>query len=236
MATTQWSRVLAARDGSGPEARRALEELCRAYWQPLYAYIRRRGAGADEARDLTQGYFTHLFEKHALDNVDPAKGRFRAFLLASLHKFLSHERERAQTLKRGGGAVTIPLDGEKAEARHLALISSEKTPEEAFEHRWALAVIDRAMVRLAKTFEATDDATRFQHLRPYLTSAESQLPYAEAALTLEMTEGAVKTAVHRLRKRFGDCLRAEVSETVADPDQVDDELRHLLATVRPAGA
>ena len=149
IATTQWSEVLAARDGSGTEARRALESLCQTYWQPLYAYIRHQGHGPDEARDLTQGFFTEFLEKDFLADVDPEKGRFRAFLLASLRHFLSHEREREQALKRGGGTTTLSLDVEAGEARYAMQPVEAMTPVDVFEHRWAMTVLDRAMDRLA---------------------------------------------------------------------------------------
>ena len=145
VATTQWSQVLAARDGSGTEAREALEFLCQTYWQPLYAYIRHQGADPDEARDLTQGFFAEFLEKDFLADVDPSKGRFRAFLLASLRHFLSHQREQARTLKRGGGIRTLSLDTEVAEERYVAEAASERTPDEVFDRRWAMTVLDRAM-------------------------------------------------------------------------------------------
>lgn len=233
MATTQWSQVLAARDGSDTDARRALEALCQTYWQPLYAYIRHQGASAEDAGDLTQAYFAEFLDKGFLASVDPSKGRFRSFLLSSVRHFLTHERERARALKRGGGTLTISLDLDAAERRYrLQPASDEMSPEEVFEHRWALAVLDRAMDRLGSESEEAGRGAQFAELRRYLTSAEPQVPYQQVAETLGMTEGAVKTAVHRLRKRFGEWLRTEIAETVAQPVDVDAELRHLLACVR----
>lgn len=231
MATTRWSQVLAARDASPTEARAALEALCQTYWPPLYAYIRYQGSGAEEARDLTQAYFTELLDKELLAEVDPSKGRFRSFLLTSLRHFLSHERDRERALKRGGGAQTISLGLEEAES-HMALPSPGMTPEEVFEHRWALAVLDRAVDRLSRDSAAAGKTAQFTHLRQYLTSGEPQVPYAEVAGVLGMSEGAVKTEVHRMRRRFGKCLRAEIAETVSDASEIDDEVRHLLAVVR----
>ena len=232
IATTQWSQVLAARDGSETEARRALEGLCQTYWQPLYAFVRHRGWGSDEARDLTQAYFAELLEKGFLAEVDPSKGRFRSFLLVSLRHFLSHESDRAQALKRGGGTPTLSFDTEAGEAGYTLRPTETLTPEQVFERRWAMTVLDRALDRLRSQLEAADNRAQFEQLKPYLTGAEPQAPYREAAEVLGMKEGSVATAVHRLRKQYGRCLRAEIVDTVVDRAEVDDELRHLLAVVR----
>ena len=232
VATTQWSQVLAARDGSDTEARAALESLCQTYWQPLYAYIRHQGASPDEASDLTQGFFAELVEKDFLANVDPEKGRFRSYLLASLRHFLSHERDRERALKRGGGTLTLSLDVEAGEAGYVSEPAEEMTPVDVFERRWAITVLDRAAGRLQQ--ESTElSQSQFAQLKQYLTSGESQVPYQETAATLGISESAVKSAVHRLRKRLGHCLRTEIAETVSDPAEVDEEVRHLLAVVRP---
>ncbi|MGB6643174.1 MAG: sigma factor, partial [Thermoanaerobaculia bacterium] len=169
IATTQWSQVLAARDGSETEARRALEELCQTYWQPLYAYVRHQGANPDEASDLTQAYFTELLEKDLLADVDPAKGRFRAYLLATLRNFLSRDRTKAGRLKRGGGTSTLSLDMEAGEVRYTVHPSEKMTPEDIFEHRWAVTVLDRAMGRLERDSSFTGGEEQFQSLKPYLT-------------------------------------------------------------------
>jgi DNA-directed RNA polymerase specialized sigma24 family protein len=229
-ATTQWNVVLAARDGTATEARRALELLCEAYWYPLYAFVRRRGHEADEARDLTQAFFADLLGRDFLGAVDRSKGRFRSFLLASLEHFLSHERDKAHALKKGGGVPPLSLDAAMAETRYSHEPADRVTPETVFERRWGLTVMERAMERL-RTESAEDQ--RFERLRPYLTGSDEHTPYKEAAEALAMTETAVKAAVHRLRQRFGRLLREEIAQTVADPAEVDDELRHLLAVVRP---
>ena len=234
VATTQWSQVLAARDGSDSEARAALESLCQTYWQPLYAYIRHQGASRDEARDLTQGFFAEFLEKDFLSTVDPSKGRFRAFLLASLRNFLSHQREQARTLKRGGGTRTLSLDTDIAEERYENESSQARTPEEVFDRRWAMTVLDRAIDRLGHDPNVEADPNQFELLRPYLTSAEPQAPYNQVAHSLGVSEGALRTAVHRLRKRFGHCLRAEIQELVSNPTDVDGEVRHLLEVMKPA--
>jgi RNA polymerase sigma-70 factor (ECF subfamily) len=229
-ATTQWNVVLAARDGTEGEARRALESLCEAYWYPLYAYLRRRGPSAEEARDLTQGFFADLLSRDFLAAIDRSKGRFRSFLLASLENFLSHEREKQQALKRGGGVRPLPLDVETAETRYALEPADQLTPEKVFERRWGLTVMERAMERLAA--EHDDQKERFERLKPCLTGTE-HASYGEVAAFLGLTEGAVKAAVHRLRQSYGRLLREEIAQTVADPAEVDDELRHLLAVIQP---
>jgi RNA polymerase sigma-70 factor (ECF subfamily) len=232
VATTQWSQVLAARDGSDTQARAALESLCQTYWQPLYAYIRAQGNGPEEARDLTQGFFTEFLAKDFLASVDPEKGRFRAFLLASLRHYLSHERDRERALKRGGGTTTLSLDVEAGEAGYGLEPVEALTPVDLYERRWALTVLDRAAARLHQ--ESSDlGQQQLAHLKQYLTSAEPRVPYRETASALGLSESAVRSAVHRLRKRLGQCLRAEVAETVSDRSEVDSEVRHLLAVVRP---
>ena len=233
VATTQWSQVLAARGGSDTEARRALENLCQTYWQPLYAYIRQQGSDPDEASDLTQAYFAELLEKDLLADADPAKGRLRAFLLASLRHFLSHQRDRDRALKRGGGTHTLSLDTSAGEASYALQVAEEMTPEDVFEYRWAMTVLDRALGRLRQDAAESGTQRQFEQLQQYLTSAGSQVPYREVAAALSMSESAIKSAVHRFRKRLGQCLRSEIAETVADEGDVDDEVRRLLAIVRP---
>lgn len=232
VATTEWSQVLAARDGSDTEARRALERLCSTYWQPLYAYVRHQGADPDEARDLTQGYFATLLEKDFLADVDPSKGRFRAFLLASLRNFISNQRDRGRALKRGGGTTTLALDVDSGEAPYTLQVADDMTPEDVYEVRWAMTVPDQAMERLEREASETDTGDRFALLKSYLTSSDSEIPYRDAAVQLDTSEGAVKSAVRRLRQRLGRCLRAEIAETVADAAEVDDEVRFLLGKVR----
>lgn len=232
MATTQWSQVLAARDGSDTQARAALESLCGTYWESLYAFVRHQGSSPDEAADLTQAYFTELLEKEFLTAVDPAKGRFRAFLLASMKNFLSHERERDRALKRGGGHRILSLDVEGAEQRYGVQPTEEMSPDQAFEYRWAVTMLNRALERLRQDSSASGRAEQFDVLKQYLTSATEQTPYREVTSTLGMSEGAVKMAVSRLRARLGQCLRAEVADTVADPSEIDDEVRRLLEALR----
>ena len=231
--TTQWSQVLSARDGSGSEAGHALESLCQIYWYPLYAFVRRQGYDQEEARDLTQAYFAELLEKDFLKEVQPELGRFRSFLLASLKHFLSHERDRVQALKRGGCARTFSLDVQGAEERLSAEASEQLTPEQIFERQWALTVLDRALERVRQQSAKSGTENHFDKLKPYLTGDAAGAPYRDVAADLNLTEGAVRAAVLRLRKRFGESLRAEIGETVADPAEIDDEIRRLLTVLQP---
>lgn len=226
--TTRWSLVLTARDDAQADSERALAELCQAYWQPLYAYVRRQGYRAEEARDLTQGYFLRLLEKRFLDDVRPGTGPFRAFLLVSLKHFLSSERERERALKRGGGELPVSLDAEDAERRYRLEPVDHLTPEHVFERRWAQTVVDRALARLRELFALDGKLREFELLRPCLVGDAGRGSYREIAAELEMTEGAVRVAVHRVRRRYGALLREEVAQTVADPQDVDGELRNLL--------
>ncbi len=233
-ATTQWSQVLAAQQGGDTESTQALDALCSAYWYPLYAYVRHQGHDADQARDLTQGYFAELLDKDFLKDVDPAKGRFRSFLLASLRHYLSHERDKATAKKRGGGATTLSFDARDAEARFEIEPTDKLTPEQLFERRWAMTVLERAMNKLERESVASGDEEQFKRFKPYLTGQEPRQAYKQVAVDLEISEGAVKTAVYRLRQRYGQSLRAEIADTVADPAEVDAEVRHMLTTVRPS--
>lgn len=231
--TTQWSQVLAARDGSDTQARKALADLCETYWYPLYVYVRRQGYDPGEAEDLTQAYFAALLEKEYLQNVDASKGRFRSFLLASLRHFLSHEWQKARTIKRGGSTTTVSLDREAAEARYALEPADEITLERIFERRWALTVLERTLDQLADQATKTGIGDRFETLKQFLTGSRPQMSYRQVASDLETTEEAVKGAVHRLRKAFGGLLRDEIAATVVHPEEIDDEVRHLLLVIRP---
>ena len=230
-ATTNWSVVLAAGRGDSTKSRQALAALCEAYWYPIYAFVRRQGYDADKARDLTQGYFLQLLEKEFLSDLHPEFGRFRAFLVVSVRHFLSNELDRERALKRGGGQVPIALDVDTAEGRYRIEPVDSLTPEKLFERRWAMTVLERALERLRAESERAGETARLDRLKAYLTGDEPASSYRAAAAELGMTEPAIKTAVHRLRKRFGEHLRAEIAETVAGPDQVDGEVRHLLSVL-----
>ena len=228
-ATTRWSVVLAAK-GADPKGREALAILCQDYWSPIYAFIRRQGYAAEVARDLTQGYFVLLLEKSVLHDFRPEQGRFRSFLLASVRHFLSDARDRERAAKRGGGRAAVPFDEAFAEESYRREPHTELTPEEIFERRWAFTVIDRAVQRLQADAARRGKLQQFARLKEFLTGASSDT-YRDAGSDLEMTEDAVKVAVHRLRRRYGEMLRREVEETVADPAHVDGEIRYLLEVV-----
>ncbi len=227
-ATTRWSQVIAAGQAQTAASREALASLCESYWYPLYAYVRRWGHGPDDAQDLTQEFFARLLEKRYLRDADPARGRFRSFLLASLKHFLSNERDKASAVKRGGRATIVPLEIETAEGMYRLEPPDAETPEKVFERRWALTLLQRTLARLRDEFTAGGRREMFARLEGYLTGERETVPYAQLAAELGMTEGAVKVAVHRLRRRFGALLRDEIGETVSDPAQVDDEVRELF--------
>ncbi|MEO7319124.1 MAG: hypothetical protein ABIZ56_09065 [Chthoniobacteraceae bacterium] len=221
---TRWSVVLAA----AGEVEGALASLCRAYWFPLYAFLRRQGLGPEDAEDVTQGFFAHLLGKGALARVDRAKGRFRTFLLASLKHFLADQRDRANAQKRGEGAVAISMDAVTAEERYALEPRDELSPDKLFDRRWAVAVIEQALARLGAEYSAAGKGALFGALKPLLSSPSEARPYAEIGAQFSMNEGAVKIAVHRLRQRYGAALRAEIAETVGTAEEVEAELRHLL--------
>ena len=231
--TTAWTVVSRARGDGDSEAREALAFLCAAYWLPLYSFARRLGHASEDALDLTQGYFALLIEKDYLSDVHLREGRFRAFLLTSFRHILSKERDRGHALKRGGGRVHVSIDAQEAEGRHADEPLDALDPEALFERRWALTILDRAMVRLRHEFAASGRTVEFEQLQPYLTGIEPRAPYQIAADRLGTTEGAIKKMVHRLRRRYGLLLRQEIAATVASPEEIDAELRHLLATVKP---
>lgn len=229
--TTHWSLVLAARNATGVESRNALEALCRAYWFPLYAFIRRRGYEADAARDLTQGYFARLIERRFLDDVRPNLGRFRSFLLASVKHFLSNELDRERARKRAPESPLLSLDARDAEGRYRLEPADQLTPEALFERKWALTVLERASDRLREESGEGERARRFEALRLQL-SGDGGPTYREIAETLGISEDAVKVAVHRLRRRFGELLRQEIADTVRGSGEVDDEVRYLLGVLQ----
>lgn len=231
--TTRWSLVVAAGSGDSSSARAALATLCETYWYPLYAYVRRRGASADDARDLTQGFFTSLLERRDFEHLRQERGRFRAFLLASLQHFLANDAARRRTQKRGGNITFLPLAFDEAEGRYRIEPAEPTTPETLYERRWALTVIDRVLNELRRQWETDGRAAEFDELKSCLLGVNPSGGYATIAARLGTSEGAVKTAVHRLRRKFQDALRKDIAETVSDPEDVDDEIRYL---VRALGA
>lgn len=231
LASTEWSVVLAAGRAEGGAGSEALARLCERYWAPVYWLIRREISDGEEAKDQTQEFFARLIEKHWLSAVRPERGRFRSFLYACVKHFLANERDRARALKRGGGKPLISLDREAEDGRPCLEPVESTTPESEFEQRWAVVVLESAMNRLRATEVAAGRASRFEALQPALTGDRQCCSYRHLAARLGTTEGAVKVEVHRLRRRFGAALRAEVGATLADPHEVDDELRYLLSVL-----
>jgi RNA polymerase sigma-70 factor (ECF subfamily) len=232
LTTTHWSVVLAAGEQNSPRAAAALETLCRRYWYPLYAYIRRRGHAPEDAQDLTQDFFLQLLRKNYPARADRAKGKFRSFLLHALNQFLADQRERSSALKRGGGQILISLEEERPEDRYRLEVADELSPEKLFERRWAQTVLDRALVRLREEFAAEGKAAAYEVLRAFEPGEQSTLSYADAAARLGVSESAVKSMIHRLRRRHGELVREEIAHTVPTVADIDEELRYLVSVLR----
>jgi RNA polymerase sigma factor (sigma-70 family) len=227
--TTRWSLVVAAGDSHRKDARSALVSLCEHYWYPLYAYLRRRGYRAEEAQDLTQEFFIRVLEGRYLDRADPEKGRFRSFILTSLKFFVADEADRDRARKRGGGMV-VSLELSSGEERYQREPAHDETPERIFERRWALALIDRVVDRLREEFVQHGRPEHFERLKVFLLG-RSDAPYAALAQEMNTSEGALKVAIHRLRKRYRELFRQEIADTVADAEEVESELRFLAAVL-----
>jgi RNA polymerase sigma-70 factor (ECF subfamily) len=226
-ATTHWSVVLAAREGDESRASEAMETLCRAYWYPLYAFVRRQGRSPEEAQDLTQGFFAHLLARDFLRGLAKENGRFRAFLLAALKHFLSDQWDKARALKRGGGQTPLSLDAANAEARYQREPVDESSPDRLYERRWALTLLDQALARLRKEFTAEGKAGLFETLRSFQGDEPAPSTAAEAAAQAGMPVNTFKSHLLRFRRRYRELLCEEVAQTVATPADVADELRHL---------
>jgi RNA polymerase sigma factor (sigma-70 family) len=229
--TTHWSLVLSARDKNSPQSAAALEKLCRSYWYPLYAYVRRRGHSPEDAQDLTQAFFARLLERHWVGNADQQKGRFRSFLLSAMNHFLADEWDKARAQKRGGGVMPVPLQFDTAETRYDHEPADPVTPEQNYERRWALTLLDEVLRRLRSEYEQEGKAELFAALNPCLVGDRTAQPYAGLAVKLGVSEGTVKSAVHRLRQRYRQLLHDEIADTVAEPGEVDEELHHLFAVL-----
>jgi DNA-directed RNA polymerase specialized sigma24 family protein len=230
-ATTQWSLVLAARKKATPQAEEALAELCTAYWFPIYAFVRRQVPSAAEAEDLTQGFFARLLEKDYLKDVDREKGRFRSFLLVTCRHYIANERDHARAIKRGGGRPLLSIDVESAEDRYVFEPSHSLTPERIYERQWALTLLARVLARLRNEFVDDGRASTFEALKAFLTGEGGSSRYRALAVDMATTEGAVKVAVHRLRRRYRELIRAEIATTVDGEKAVDDEVRHLMTAL-----
>jgi RNA polymerase sigma-70 factor (ECF subfamily) len=227
--TTRWTLVVAAGDPQRKDARSALVSLCENYWYPSYAYLRRRGYSADEAQDLTQDFFVRVLEGRYLDRADPEKGRFRSFILTSLKFFAADERDRQRAVKRGGGTV-VTLEFSTGEDWYQREPSHDETPERIFERRWALAMLNRVVEKLRSEFVHLGRPEHFERLKVFLLG-HSDAPYAALAQEMKTSEGALKVAIHRLRKRYRELFRQEIADTVTDPAEVESELRYLAAVL-----
>ncbi len=226
--TTHWSVVLSAGEKDSPQWSAALEKLCRSYWYPLYAYVRRRGHSPEDAQDLTQEFFARLLARNWIGRADPHKGRFRTFLLTAMSHFLADEWDRLKSQKRGGGRRTLPLDVATAETRFQLEPADPVTPEKTYERRWAQTVLETVFEQLRQAYAAEGKAALFAELKGSLTQARAAVPFAELAARLRVSEGSLRMAVHRLRHRYRELLRAEIAHTVAGPGEVEEELRHLF--------
>jgi RNA polymerase sigma factor (sigma-70 family) len=226
--TTRWTQVLVAR-GNSPEARAALSDLCAAYYAPVFAFIRRETPNEDSARDFTQGFFAHLLARSGIDTVDPQRGRFRSYLLGAVKHFLADRRDHANRRKRGGGQLFVALVTGTDTSPGLELPDANApAPDREFDRKWAFTLLDRALTTLATEHQAEGKGAQFEALKPWLTGDAEDISQADAARQLGLNEGAVKVAIHRLRRRFREVIKNEIGQTVSTRAQVDDELRHLL--------
>lgn len=226
-ANTRWSVVLRAKDVSSRDQMQAMESLCRDYWYPLYYYARRQGKPVHDAQDLVQGFFARLLEKHYLDSVEAEKGRFRSFLLAAFTNYLCDMHRAAGTQKRGGGVAHLSIDELDAENRYALEPADHRSPDRAFEKRWAEAVLARSLAKLRAEFDGSGKQQRFDALKPFLLR-DKESSYEQTGAALGMSVAAVRSAIHRLRERFHALFRAEITHTVSDPSEVEEEIRHLF--------
>src|SRR3954463_3176211 len=229
--TTRWTLVLSAGRKSSAQSDRALGELCQCYWFPLYAYVRRQGHGKEDAEDLVQAFFARFLEKNYLEGLRAERGKFRAFLLASLKHFLANEWDKSQRQKRGGGIQHLSLDWQNADQRYHLDPPDQESPDRVFDRQWALALLERVITRLREECESEGKGPLFAQAKGCLMAGEAAIPYAQAARNLNMDEGAVRVAVHRLRKRYRELLRDEIAQTLSDPAQAAEELRSLQAAL-----
>lgn len=226
--STHWSVVLAARNNSSPDAHAALEELCGAYWHPLYAFVRRQGHGPEDAQDLTQEFFRHLLDKDALTGVDPRKGRFRSFLLASIKNLLANHWHRERAQKRGGGTLLRSLDDSSGEDHYPVEIARTLSPDKLFDRRWAETLLERVLIRLREDWNARDKLQRFDTLKVFLVEPRGDVSCGDVAAHLGITVPALRSMLHRLRQSYRQIFTQEIAHTVASPEEIEDEIRHLL--------
>jgi len=227
-ATTRWTVVLTAGGSDTTRARNALGELCQAYWHPLYYYARRRGYSVEDAEDLTQGFFARFLQRNYLEGLSSEKGRFRAFLLAALKHFLANEHDRVGRQKRGGGVAPLSLDWQDADARYQIDPADHLSPDKLYDRAWATTLLEQVIARLRQECASEGKGQLFEQLKPFLTMGKSDIPYAQAAASLGLNEGAARVAVHRLRKRYRELLRQEIAQTLSEPGDMEEELRALF--------
>jgi RNA polymerase sigma factor (sigma-70 family) len=232
LATTRWSIVVAAGQRASPESRKALADLCQTYWPAVYVFVRRQVGDRHDAQDLTQAFFAQMLEKNAFAIAQPERGRFRGFLLTSAKHFLHNEWDKQKTQKRGGNKQILALDFQSHDSRCTFEPADTSTPERSFERQWALALLDGVMSRLRDEFTRAGKAPIFDALKGFLARGDVDEPLADVADRLGISENAAKVAAHRLRKRYRELLRAEVGQTLADPAEIDDEIRELFAALR----
>jgi len=226
--TTRWTVIVAAGGGATPEAEAALQELCRTYWYPLYAYVRRQGWNREDSEDLTQAFFAKTLANTDLSALDSEKGRFRAFLLASLKHFLANEWDKLRAQKRGGGQVLLPLDWQSADTLYSITPADNLSPDKLYDRAWAITLLERVITRLRAECVAEGKEEMFDHLKDFLMLEKNAISYEQVAASLKVTEGAARVTVHRLRKRYRELLRDEVAQTLLDGAQVEDEMRALF--------
>lgn len=229
--TTSWSLVVAAAANPTGESAKALSDLCSIYWRPVYTFVRRSGYDQDQAQDLTQGFFAVLLEKHYLRDADQSRGRFRSFLLTAVKHFLANEWDRAHALKRGGAQCPISIDAVEAEAWRQPVAVDRSTPESLFERHWAESLLDQVMIKLSAEFASKGKAELFDRLKIFLTGDSAAANYEALAEELGTTAGALRIAVHRMRRSYRDLLRAEIAETVSTPEEIDGELQFLVSAL-----
>jgi RNA polymerase sigma-70 factor (ECF subfamily) len=229
--TTRWSVVLTAGRNDTTGSRDALARLCQTYWYPLYAYVRRRGYSAHDAQDLTQEFFALIVEKQSLASADPNRGRFRSFILTAMSNFLRQEWGKARAQKRGGGSELISLDLAHAEQRYDLEPATSETPDKDFDKKWALALLESVMFQLESEYKRENKSDVFTALKQTLTGSRESQPYADLAKSLAMNEGAIKVAVHRLRKRYRELLQNEIANTVSSTEEIKEEMRHLFTAL-----
>jgi RNA polymerase sigma factor (sigma-70 family) len=226
--TTRWTIVLSAGARSSPTSSQALEDLCRTYWYPLYAFVRRQGRSKEDAEDLVQGFFLRLLDRHYLEGLSSDKGKFRAFLLASLKHYLANEWDRAGRQKRGGNAQLLSLDWQDADSRYRIDPADQLSPDKLYDRAWAVTLLERVLARLRHESAREEKLAQFEQVKPFLTAGKGAIPYHQVALASGSSEASIRVAVHRLRRRYRELLREEITQTLARPDQVEEEMRALL--------